>query len=113
MEHDKQWYVEQHRAMWNWIADCIEDTKTLYRITDLKEKWCKEHGFCIQFECFACEYDSQFDNNCKHCLFDWGKRLTWTGCTSGYLMDIWKAKTWKERAELARKIANLPVREEV
>ena len=115
MEHDKQWYVEQHRAMWNWIADKIEATRKLCIVAELKYDWCEFHSLSPEAFCFACEYKSSRKEGfcCRGCLFNWGNSFEFVHCMEGYYERCRLAKTWQEQARLARKIANLPVREEV
>lgn len=111
---DKQWYVDQHRAMWTWIADQIEQSKSYRSICFLKKKWCEEHGFSPRFNCFACEYDNKKHGfRCQNCLFFWGERsrgMQVVPCEFGYYGALKRAETRQEQAELARMIANLPVR---
>lgn len=109
---DKAWYVEQHRAMWNWIADTIERDKGLLFIGNVESQWCSDHSVYPKLDSFPCEYDKKFGGDCKHCLFKWGE-LPGIGCADGYWILCCEAETWREQAEIARKIANLPVREEV
>ena len=106
--------VKYHRAMWNWIADEVERCKQTSHISILKRIWCKEHEMNPIASCFACEYDAQFHGHpCSHCLFNRKETVPWASCCEGYYGKILYAETWRERAKLARKIANLPVREEV
>lgn len=106
--------VKYHREMWNWIADTIETDMRLHSISYLKSSWCSAYGISIEMDCFACEYDSRCGiHPCKNCLFNWGDTKDFTPCSCGYFKQCLCAKTWQEQAKLARKIANLPVREEV
>lgn len=114
---DKQWYVDQHRAMWNWIADQIEKSQKVKNINDLKKRWCKSHKVHPVHDCFSCEYDARVALvQCKCCLFDWGVPRCEYSCEDGYYGScryLYCNDDWKKQAELARKVANLPVREEV
>lgn len=114
---DKQWYVDQHRKMWNWIADQIENRKSTQEIFRLKKEYCLAIDEKPKFYCFSCQYDMDDFNDpyCAHCLFDFGGSSAPFSCeenTSIYY-KCKSAKTWQEQADLARKIANLPVREDV
>lgn len=110
-----------HRAMWNWIADVIEEKQCVQFISYLKQQFIYEKTpydevYC---DCFCCEFKFQNHNelrdldNCLLCPLDWGtdyedyypceyRNGLWTLCC--YCSD------WKEQAVLARKIANLPER---
>lgn len=112
MEHSKEWYVQKHREMWNWIADQIENEKRVSDIDALKSKWCSEHNISAYNDCLACEYNTE--GYCRTgCLFTWGECFPFVHCVAGYYGECYRCKDWLEQAELARKIANLPVREDV
>lgn len=117
---DKQWYVDQHRAMWNWIADRIESEQEIcIDIPSLKDEYCNLHwnefGFLPVDGCFACEYKSVSGKHlCRDsCLFSWGESHKFVHCLDGYYEGLNRCRSWREQAALARKIANLPVREDV
>lgn len=113
--YDKEWYVQMHRQMWNDIADEIERKKSVLYIPGLKGIWCfgrMEHSPLSN--CFACEYAGSltFCNCERNCLFNWAEGNKFTNCLKGgYYEKCKEANTWEEQAALARKIANLPVRE--
>lgn len=112
MKQDKVWHVEKHREMWNDIADEIENAKRVLEITVTKIDWCISRNTYPTQACFACAYCGNRD--CEDgCLFNWTTGGEFTSCTDGYYRDCKQAETWQEQAALARKIANLPVREEV
>lgn len=104
--------VKYHREMWNWIADEIEKEGIVLDVPVLKMNWCDTHNTHPIFSCFACAYCGYKPCECG-CLFDWGSGCDFTSCGRGYYRECDCAKTWQEQAELARKIANLSVREEV
>lgn len=113
---DKRWYVDQHRKMWNWIADQIEKEQSIQDIFYLKRAFCMAIGEDPKCCCFSCQYDSEYPGEppCKHCLFDFGGFSWAVSCEdpiSVYCKCLY-SETWEEQAELARKIANLPVRED-
>lgn len=100
--------------MWNWIADEIEKEQMLHNIEILKTRWCTKHRVSPFMHCFACEYCG--DRECKAgCLFNWDETDSFIVCggVKGYYFRCNVADIWQEQAALARKIANLPVREEV
>lgn len=104
--------VKYHREMWNWIADEVEKEGIVLRVPVLEKNWCDTHNTHPTLSCFACTYCG-FKLCEDGCLFDWGSGCDFTICGRGYYGECVRAKTWQEQAELARKIANLPVREEV
>ena len=111
---DKQWYVDQHRAMWNWIADQIEKRKQIQDILILKSDWCKSNDVNVKGNCFACQYSYDEDKNCDDgCLFNWSDSDDFVSCFDSYYLECHCVFLWQKQAALARKIANLPVREDV
>ena len=96
-------YEEEHRKLWNWLADHPDKDKD-----DYFEDW-PEERIPIQ-ECFACEATRKgsLAADCGRCplggpdivgCYDWnGLYQTWS--------RYWQHP--KERAELARQIAELP-----
>ena len=122
----KQKAIEEHRKMWNWIAEQYENGSTEEAYM-LKEQYCRDHGyFIISNECFCCEYDNQVANNvcdgCKYCPLLWGTESK----TSDFFCEykdtgLW-TRMWQltrygstilehiEAAKIARQIANLPER---
>lgn len=107
-----------HRKMWNWIADWVEEKREYQDINDLKEEYCSRECYCVRHDCFCCEYASC---NCDFCPIEWGNDLKDFMCLDQYNEEDNKGlyslccdeKDWEEQAELARKIANLPERQDV
>lgn len=62
--------VSEHRKMWNWIADKIEEEKRDQYIECLKEKYCNREGYFIENDCFCCGYTKYI---CDYCPIEWGK----------------------------------------
>lgn len=111
---EKQWYIDQHRKMWNWIADRIEKAKRSQNIIILKLQWCNLNDVIIKGSCFACQYAVDKEKDCYNgCLFNWSDLDDFVWCMDGYFQECLCSFSWQEQAELARKIANLPVREDV
>lgn len=137
--------IENHRKMWNWIADAYE-SEMWNRIADayesgvvpsvgqLKQKYLDMTGNeNILGNCFLCDYagsspgDSNYAYDCSKCLLDWGTPSN-SSVTEGFCMDrlylndedglygqliglvYSKPRDFKEKSDIARKIANLPVR---
>lgn len=101
-------YEEQHRKLWNWLADHPEKDKIDY-FRGWPEPFVPLNG------CFACEeasehfegYNSGWDH-CEFCPLDAGV----ISCRSGGLYNDWNnAESPEERTELAREIAELPWKE--
>lgn len=124
---------EEHKKLWNWIADETERTRKLVH----KKDYFKEMNIqrIPRLNCFACEYDKERNDEwidyCTHCPILWNKeqlRYAYrTYCknlvTSPYRewllivrrtdYDIELEKeTLKELVSLAREIANLPFKED-
>lgn len=109
-KHSKKWYVKFHRHMWNDIAEEIKNSKSVLRISVLKMDWCISHNIYPLGACFACEYCGNRD--CEvGCPFNWAPGEEFTRCGNGLYKKCKMANTWQEQYELAREIANLPVRE--
>ena len=67
--------IRKHRAMWNWIADAIENDE-YPEFTHLKQYanlYIEQHEkYPIRAECYLCEYVYyQRDKGCKHCPLRW------------------------------------------
>ena len=131
MELTKKQAVENHRKMWNWIADQLERDDNTKDVIDLKEAYCKENNYSLIHDCFCCEYAKsayrEYDkNNCLYCPILWGSENHSNNLISHYCepkgslnsnMLSWykayklsSARQYKEASEIARQIANLPER---
>lgn len=118
MRLTKEKAIEEHRKMWNWIADQLENG-VVEEVYQLKRRYCKENGFDLMNDCFCCEYNHHF-HNCAHCPLIWGseefQRNTYCEPEFGESISIswWKAnchsrnEEYAEAAIIARQIANLP-----
>lgn len=101
--------IRLHREMWNWIADYIESHK--YRVLNiqvLKSMWCRENGYPqLEMHCFCCAYVSEHDLSCiNECPIRWENH----GCNDSEYGLLLRTHDPEKKAELARKIANLPER---
>lgn len=106
----KQEAIKNHRAMWNWIADQIEERKQALNIGVLKYRYLHHvyNGYASH-NCFCCEYDDEHDDHvCSHCPLVWPE---------GHCIVLYKvcceSHDYNEQAKYARKIANLPERKGV
>ena len=128
MELTKQQAIQEHRKMWNWIADQYKTGQKL-NIRVLKKYYIYTvyPGEYVLNDCFCCEYERVED--CSRCLLIWGEA---EGATceysdsweymNGYKMTGIYAKLRKltfekdfdnlEAERLARAIAILPERED-
>lgn len=119
----KQEAIKNHRAMWNWIADEIEETKCVLDVYELKRQYCKSiRRFFTNNFCFLCEYVKH--EGCQKCPVRWpstanaymcedngkGEAGLWLECYDIYDKGC---TDWQEQAKLARQIANLPEKEDV
>lgn len=100
-------YEEEHRKLWNWLADHPEAEKY-----DYLKNW--DYDSIPKSYCFACEAALQeakrtnAADRCSCCPLG-GERIV--GCDFG-LFDAWcAAASHEDRCQLARKIANLPWKE--
>lgn len=118
MELTREEAISKHRKMWNWIADRIEEEKEDQDIEDLKIEYCHDEEVRVKNNCFCCEY---INCVCVFCPIKWESKVENYMCIDEYkendsegIYSIWCDETdWREQAKLARKIANLPERENV
>lgn len=114
----KEEAVKRHRMMWNWIA-----YETLRRKEFVTKQEAVEHfGWNeskMRSGCWCCTYAYEDkDWGCNKCPIQWPEGRCY-GLPNGIfgLYDIWRAIKWtpnyKEAADLAYRIANLPEREDV
>lgn len=106
--------VRKHRAMWNWIADYIEEKKEVQCIPTLKALYTSYHCDDVANDCYCCEYvvntlKDRF-TNCADCPIIW--ETDPDGICDGFYNPCLEAESWQEQANLARQIANLPERED-
>lgn len=116
--------IENHRKMWNWIADETEKRKVCVE----KYDYIKELNIPSPINyCFCCKYtedngvfeettDTPID--CRLCPVDWGEEPTrqydYQCADDGTLYDLWgdclDDGDWEQAAKYAREIANIPIR---
>ena len=139
MELTKKQAIEEHRKMWNWIADAIKDKEDYLEVVS-RYGWdslivkLKYHYLLnykgqkykdIRARCFCCEYADNTSNGvccgndiCRYCP------VIWSGSTGRCCDEYGEYEEFtslyeysdenKEKAyKLALKIANLPEREGV
>jgi hypothetical protein len=107
----KQEAIENHRKMWNWIADEIEKGNgyKYYGLANIKNEYFLKHNVSLgnrpNSDCYCCEYSG----DCGDCPLKWpgGARVV----HNGLYIKISTAcleREYIEAAKLARQIANLP-----
>ena len=131
----KEECVHRHRMLWNYIADQIEKREEV--IYGYKQEAFAHFGWSLYVGrvfsyCWACYYHSMKflemvdcpkyvreteAHDCPYCLFDWTSDKT-NYCGSLHTLfdqfvDSKLDNNWEEAAIIARKIANMPVREDV
>ena len=116
MKLTREQAIAEHRKMWNWIADKIEECEEVFDIDIIKIEYLTLNEYKGMLEnCFLCEYARKerekrdFGVSCDYCPIT---RLDGSGCLGGLYHEVRTAENWKEQAKLARQIANLPEREE-
>lgn len=125
---------KEHRALWNWIADETERTKSAVSKWDyfkcfMGGSW-RIRNFCFACQ-FVCDKAERLKIDCKQCPIDWDKVSGCEGwraysceqddspyCKWKELWDRFKftkpsEKELEQYVALARQIANLPFKEEV
>lgn len=100
-------YEEEHRKLWNWLADHPGSWKS-----DYFEDW--GYDSIPRSYCFACEvayreaYRANSPAGCRFCPLG-GPRIV--GCDDGLYAEWWATASHEDRRQLAHKIANLPWKE--
>lgn len=114
--------IENHRKMWNWIADETEKRKRKVK----KIEYFYEHmlDFCF-VNCYCCQYVYGDDGDyavlftkCDLCPIEWGVKtndcICDESCLNGESLFCKFVNTYsddyKNAAKYAREIANLPER---
>lgn len=129
----KQKAMEEHRKMWNWIADQYRNGRNDC-VASLKDEYINCHTDYsadeIQNVCFCCQYAKEqlqkdgYFYMCDCCPIDWDSEVEDYMCIDRYEMDDSEglygelqylsnrgSHDYEAMAELAEKIANLPERE--
>jgi len=116
----KEQAIEEHRKMWNWIADNVENmqvTKVDY-IKKYYMKVIRRIRVNIERDCFCCEYAKQQsplqENICDYCPLDCNSKEN-NHIISEDLFDYFYSKCvstgrYIQASNIARQIANLPER---
>lgn len=121
MKLTKQEAIENHRKMWNWIADETLRRKHAVNKEEYFNHFNIESKDIPRCECYCCEYVFNRENHvtCNACPVVWGNDKTVYCLTDSSLFYKWECiilfldllkENYLEAAELARQIANLPER---
>lgn len=108
--------IENHRKMWNWIADNQE--KLELPCTHIKYEYLERYeNRKIKSGCYLCDYKENTGNKtCDVCPLDWGNDSdcpcldSETENEKGLFSRWLWCDNFHKAAELAREIANLPER---
>lgn len=133
MQLAKEVAIKEHRKMWNWIAEKLENMTDDIAMTvdELKEWYTKSLSLNLRCDCFCCEYTihnrEDIYMNCDKCPLVWGseKNVEDYFCERRTIINgqtlqrgLWltcnvlsKEGKYAEAAKLARIIAELPEKE--
>lgn len=111
--------INEHRKMWNWIADKLQskDCKNYLNADDIKAEYLKERygdsKYNLYYACFLCDYVSNLPiKRCLYCPLDWGENIYDCGIMPDGLFYkfsfLIRNNMGRESADIARQIANLP-----
>ena len=125
MKFSRRKALQEHRKMWNWIADEIERTG----LPVGKYEYLKDSPYRTNLtaDCFLCEYTRDtYGGKCNNCPVIWYKNddkfkaSVYTPCIEPkspyykFLMNDIRGVTYEEwvtsRVKYAREVANLPER---
>ena len=122
----KKYAIRNHRKMWKWIANKIDKAKpnTYFRGIDLVFEYLNTYFPDMEHICFCCEYASYIASDqgikCFYCPILWGTESKYASYYCEYgsglysnFMRLSELGNWKEAAKIARKIANLPSKDEI
>lgn len=132
MRLTKKQAIEEHRKMWNWIAEQYHN-RDVADVRTLKQEYVEANfpDRAIINDCFCCEYASQFTNEyeeiCKYCPLEWPSTEEKFPCEitgvikdgldglvsklyKSYLMEHPKENTPENKSRIAKQIAELPER---
>lgn len=125
MNLTKQEAIENHRKMWNWIADETFKRRLAVSKVNYFEENKTEENLIPHLDCYCCEYSCRYDCdgeeelNCENCLFTWGTekdRNSFFCEGERALYHEWKRALMRGdydcAACLARQIAELPEKED-
>ncbi|MBP2663523.1 MAG: hypothetical protein H6Q71_1471 [Firmicutes bacterium] len=98
----KPFQYTQHKALWNWLADNPDKRK---------QQWPGWQCYAMG-DCFACEYDYLLGDSCINCPLVWPGKFC-NGDSNGLFIKWSRTNDLQKRSELAKQIANLPVKDGV
>lgn len=112
--------IEEHRNMWNWIAEQTKKNKQCVSKQNYFDE-VKTHQETPYLSCYCCHYDELHPDTqlkCKNCPVIWPtfnndeipcciNTIEKTGLYEQFL-DADQKNDWETYAKIAEKIANLP-----
>lgn len=109
--------IEKHRWLWNGIARETERRKKpIGKRRFLESAGIEANMRPFRNTCYLCDYSGEFLFDCDLCPVIWQTvdgTKTDTCCDEDSVYDAWEdTGSWREVAELARVIANLPLKAE-
>ena len=131
MKLTKKRAIEEHRKMWNWIAEQYENETDilleLHNVDRLKSYYIDDNymellDIELTDNCFCCTYDGLYDGDCSHCPLEWESGDSYMPCMGrSYRASLFKIvdmlthdvslkESFEFCGKIARKIANLPER---
>lgn len=129
MQLTKEQTIQEHRKMWNWIADQYKNKTEIFNecgcIQELKHKYIDLYVHDdVRCDCFCCDYSYNQNLWCEGCPIDWNSTCDDSMCMYKNNNDkrhLYGEIQWRwfgdmsdyERfkfARIARRIANLPER---
>ena len=101
--------IEEHRKMWNWIAEQTMEHQRKIEMVEYMQVYFPDTY--ILGHCFCCQYIYQmfkWYRNCIYCPVEWGA----ISCENeGSVWIKWKnTKDWEKASKYAKQIAELPER---
>lgn len=104
--------VRRHRQMWRWIADETEKRgECVDKIDAIRAIWPNLYLRPLN-DCWCCEYGSMFGKQqCDKCPVIWSARHCVLSREYNGWSCAWRKNDYKDAAEYARQIAELPERE--
>jgi len=121
MELTREQAIEEHRKMWNWIADNIEEIRPEFAV-EIKMRYLtniRKLDEPINNHCFCCEYAlfmaHKYAGICIYCPLEWyNEENLCANLMADGLYDAFRThillKQYNEASIIARQIANLQER---
>ncbi len=112
----KQEAIAAHRKMWRWIADETERRECVVIKTDYLDAMGIPEKDVPHAGCYCCDYGLRsggVGNCCASCPIKWPGGCCVGDGLYGQWANTYEHNNWIAAAEIARRIAELPEREDV